>query len=190
MTLHKSILYTFGLALILIVSYLFGVHTMIAKAAQIAFTPATCYTAAATSTLSYMTPGTATTTATCPMGQDGADSAVLAIQVNASSTAAVFDVYVEESMDGIDWYPIQQEQVASTSNPFSLQIRQYAQFTFASSTVGGALANTNGVGVNGTQNRNHYELDVPVRMKRVRAYTGITGANAGVWMQILPKVGI
>lgn len=188
MTLTQSFKYGFVTIAVLAIAYLAGFHTMIAKAAVLVFSPTNCYTAAATSTLQYMTPGTATTTVSCDMGYDGASAAVLAIQVNASSTAAIFNIYVEESMDGQDWYPV--GQGASTTNPYGLGTRAYSTFSFASSTIGGAVAPANGVGVSGTQNRNHYELDVPVRMKRVRAYAGITGANAGMWMQILPKVSL
>ena len=164
-----------------------GLNTLLAKATTFAF-KTDCITASATSTLTYMTIGTATTTVTCSMGGDGAQSAVLAIEVNASSTASLFNVYTEESMNGIDYYPINNNQTASTSNPFNIAQRGYSTFAFASSTIGGVLAGSNSIGVNGTNNRNHYTLNVPVNMKYVRAYIYVTGANAGVWMQIIPKI--
>lgn len=192
----KTFQYGFVILAVLAFAYLTGVHTMIAKAAGMVFAPVDCYTAAATSTLRYMTPGTATTTVTCPMGNDGANSAVLAIQINASSTDSTFDVYVEESMDGVDWYPVPSQSVGSTSPMFALGTRPYSRFQFAASTVGGSVGGS-GIGLSGTQNRNHYELDVPVRMKRVRAYMGMaststTGAamNGAAWMQIIPKISI
>src|SRR3990167_2410847 len=167
-------LYGIVIALVLAISYLMGVHTLIAKAASLVFKTG-CVTATATSTLSYMTPGTATTTITCGMGNDGANTAVLAIQVNATSTNTVYQIYVEESMDGQDYYPLAVNQSASTTNPFMLTTRAYATFTFASSTIGSGQQGISGnrIGVNGTNNRNHYELEVPVRMKWVRAYAAL-----------------
>ena len=175
--------------------YVLGVYSLVARAAISVFYPSSCYTAAATSTLSYMTAGKATTTVTCPMGSDGARTAVLQVQVNASSSAATFNVYAEESMDGMDWYPIVQDQTASTSAPFNAGVRQYSTFTFASSTIGGVDVATGLLGASTTftgyasvNNRNHYLIDIPVRMKQVRAYIALAAGNAGVWMQIQPRV--
>lgn len=193
LTFSKKILYGLAALLLAGVAYLSGVHTLIAGAAMLVFSPTNCYTAAATSTLSYMTPGTATTTVTCPMGNDGASTASLAIQVNASSTSSLFNVYVEESMDGQDWYPIGAPDTASTT-PYNLSLRAYSTFTFASSTIGGTPsllgASTTYQGYEAENNRNHYLIDVPVRMKRVRAYTAIPAGstNGAVWMQIIPKI--
>ncbi len=148
-----------------------------------------CYSAAATSTLAYMTPGTATTTTGCNLYIDGARTATANIVVNASSSLAVFNVYVEESMDGQDWFPVAPIQVGSTSVAFNAGLRAFTSFTFASSTIGqtGIGVGSNTLGVNGTHNRNHYTFDIPVRMKRVRILTTLTGANAGVWQQIVPR---
>ena len=190
LSFSRKILYGLVALAVLGVAYLSGLNTLIARAATLIFSPADCYTAAATTTLKYMSNGLATTTVDCPMGSDGANSAALAIQVNASSSPlTVFNIFVEESMDGVDWYPI---PVATTTDPLNLAIRPYSTFAFATSTVGGTApsASQSGVGLNGTQNRNHYILDIPVRMKRVRAYAGVTGANGAIWMQIIPKIGI
>src|SRR3990167_2215355 len=97
----------------------------------------------------------------------------------ASSTNSTFAVYVEESMDGQDWYPIPLMQAASTTNIFDLSVRAYSTFKFASSTIGGGATVLNGIGANGTNNRNHYELDIPVRMKQVRAY--VTLPQPATW---------
>src|SRR3990167_92219 len=143
-----------------------------------------------------MTAGTATTTVTCGMGNDGAKSAVLVVEVNASSTATSFNIYPEESMDGVDWFPIAINQNSSSTDPYNLTQRTFYEFIFASSTVGGVGA---GVGLKGAStsyagytalnDRNHYVLDVPTRMKQVRAYAVIpVGSAAGaVWMQIIPR---
>src|SRR3990167_2596795 len=180
--------------LLLVLGYSMGLHTMLAQAAGLVF-KTDCVTATATSTLTYMTKGTATTTITCAMGNDGADSAALSVILNASSTVSNLNIYVEESMDGQDWFPILPNQLASTTNPLNLNTRAYSTNTFASSTIGGGLGGANSVGVDGSNNRNHYLIDVPVRMKRVRAYAAIASTspdlrveNAGVWMQIIPKI--
>lgn len=198
MTLTKYIQYGFVVLVLFASAYFAGVHTLLAKAAGLVFAPANCYTAAATSTLAYMTWGAATTTVSCGMGNDGADTAVLAIIVNATSTNTIYNFNVEESMDGHDWYPIAINQTASTSPVLTLTDRRTASLRFASSTIGGGGSPVvSGVGVNGTNNRNHYTMDVPVRMKRVRAYASISSAatttvngNGAIWMQIIPKVGI
>jgi len=200
--IQTGLLYGAVASLILAISYLFGIHSLIAKAASLVF-KTDCVTASATSTLAYMTPGTATTTLTCGMGNDGANTAVLAIQVNASSTNTVYDIFVEESMDGQDWYPIPSFQSASTSKQFSLAVRPFATFGFASSTIGGVKglngASTTAQSFTATNNRNHYELEVPVRMKWVRSYAtletllwdGTATSTAGaIWMQIIPKISI
>src|SRR3990167_2795926 len=199
--IQTGLLYGFVVLIVLLSAYFTGVHTLLGKAAMLVF-KTECVTASATSTLSYMTYGTATTTVTCPMGNDGADTAVLAIQVNASSTNSIFNVYVEESMDGQDYYPIVANETSTTTNPLILSTRAYSTFIFASSTIGGTAgllgASTTYQGYEAENNRNHYELSVPVRMKWVRAYAAIgttttqilNSGNGAVWMQIIPKISI
>jgi len=177
---------------------LFG-QPLLAKATMLAF-KTDCKTATATSTLNYMTPGTATTTLTCVLGGDGADSARLLVQVNASSTNTRYNLYVEESTDGLDWYPLPVAEGATTTNPYSLAMRAYATFDFASSTIGGTAglfgASTTYEGFTSINNRNHYELAIPVTMQRVRVYATLasttgsaaTNHNGAIWMQILPRV--
>ena len=107
-------------------------------------------------------------------------------------------------MDGQDYYPVGQNQISSTTNPFTLNTRAFASFKFASSTIGGTVlasglnslgASTTALGFNQTHNRNHYSWDIPVRMRYVRAFATIgtsttqvigTG-NGAVWMQIVPR---
>lgn len=161
-----------------------------ASAAPSRFVAPNCKTAAATTTITWMTPGAGTTTlSSCFLGNDGADVASLILQVNASSTATRFVGAVEESMDGIDWYRISPSQTASTSSTIELGTKGSFAFNFASSTIGGVAVSTGLAGYNGTNNREDMVIDVPVRMKYVRAHVGIAGGttNGGVWMQVLPK---
>src|SRR3990167_355779 len=186
-----------------IASYFSGVHTVLVKAASIVFSPPNCFMAiggvkaTATSTLNYMTPGTATSTVTCELGTDGSKSAVLVVEVNATSTNTTYVLGVEESMDSQDWFPVTLGQIASTTNPFNLSVVAPGrfQYQFASSTIGGVAVTTGTLGVAGTNNRNHFSLDIPVRMDRVRVWaslattTGDAGDNGAVWMKIIPKSG-
>ena len=182
--------YKLGLILGLIVItalLIVGYSTNVVKAAISAFSPSNCYTAAATTSPAYMSGGVATSTVTCNMSPNGALTAVIAIEVNASSTSSIFNTYVEESMDGLDWFPT---RVASSTRLVSTDANTYYSYTFASSTLKGVV--TPVLGVAGLNNRNHYSFDVPVRMKYVRAYTVIPiGSNPGaVWMQIIPRQDI
>lgn len=165
-----------------------------AKGAISSFTPSTCYTAAATSTLSYLTAGTGTTTVSCLVGPDGASTARLNVEVNASSTSSQFNFNAEESMDNQDWYPITLPQGATTTSPFNVSARYTYTAIFASSTIGGTgnTVSLNGLGVNGTINRNHYSFDIPVTMRYVRVYSSLPAGSTsgGVWMQILPRQNI
>lgn len=148
--------------------------------------PNGCRTASSVSTLSYMTPGTATTTVTCVLGNDGANVAALAIYVQASSTTSTYVGGIEESMDGTTWYPIVANQLSTTSPELSLGVSETFRFQFASSSFGGAAAWSG-------QATSSKVITVPVRMRQVRAYVGLattSGAfidNGAVHMQILPK---
>lgn len=157
-----------------------------------AFTPATCYSAAATTTLVYQTAGTATTTVSCNMSPDGARSATLAAIINASSTGTIYNFYVEESMDGVDWFPVTLGQTASTTGiftPYQEYQRNVIKYTFASSTVGAIPEATGLKGVNTTNNRNHITAEIPVRMKQVRVHAALAASSVqgAIWFQILPR---
>lgn len=169
-----------------------GLGSRVAKATISMFTPSTCYTAAATTTLSYMTAGAATSTVSCLVGPDGANSARLNIEVNASSTATNYAFNIEESMDGIDYFPTTLPQSASTTAPFALTARNSYSIVFASSTLGGVGVGTGSLGVNGSNNRNHYSVDIPVSMRYVRVYASLPvgSAQGAVWMQILPRQSV
>ena len=194
---NKKVWLLGGIA-VLIVSliYFSAVKPFRAGAVAVVIDDARCETATATSTLTYMTWGAATTTLTCIIGNDAAQTAVLSLQVNASSTNSIFNLFAEESMDGTDWYQISFNQSASTTNPFNLTDEGSATLTFASSTIGAKATGDDGnhLGQAGGNNRGNYLLDIPVRLNRVRVHaalgttTGPTGPlNGAVWMQILPK---
>lgn len=193
MTLKK---YTIPVGISLIISVLVVLSFLNfnkVKAAILNFTPTTCYTAAATSSLAYQTPGAATSTlAGCLLGSDGAQSAVLISQVNASSTNSVNNFFVEESMDNIDWYPINLGYLASTTTTFTVNAPGMFSYRYASSTIGGVPNTTGLLGQDGTNNRNEFVVDIPVRMRYVRAYAACAtgGTNCAVWMKIIPRQNV
>lgn len=185
-----------GASIALVAFAIFAFNTPYVKAAISNFTPTTCYSASATSSPTYMTPGVATsTTGTggCFLGLEGARTASLVIQYNASSSAtSKFNTIVEESMDGKDWYAVALDQIATTSVTVSPSTKGLFEYTFASSTAGAAASGSAGnhLGVNGTNNRNQLVIDVPTRMKYLRAFTSLQtgGTNGAAWMQIIPRV--
>ena len=153
--------------------------------------------AAATSTLTYMTAGTGTSTSpvydsyevngtnqtnggnlTLP------NSVALLVQGKASSTATAFNIqceFADDLTNGGDWY--QNEMIASTSNP--LAIAQPAAFllNYASTTVGGVIA------VAGANNTFSKLMECPAPLRYVRAVITIPpGAlNGGIWASFVPK---
>ena len=177
------------IALIVVVVATF--HTQIVKASIAIFSPSNCYSAAATSTLSYMTPGTATTTVTCNLGLEGAREAVVIAELTASSSASTWSFGVEESMDGIDWFPVAPNQAASTTAPFLLTNKQTFSYSHQTTSLGGLISAP-------PSNRNHVSFSVPTRMKRLRVFssmsssTVITGdtPNGAIWLQIVPRMEI
>lgn len=182
----------FGILLLvsaIVLSFVVGV-TPYAKANPSAFSPATCYTASATTSVAYITP-TATSTVACNFGPEGVSTATLAVQVNASSTQSKFTFIVEESMDGVDWYPINNIGQANASKAPQVNFdRGSVTFTFASSTSGfGNIVSTSVLGLNGTPNRTHFVFDIPVRLRQVRVHSVMApgSLNGATWVHIVPR---
>src|SRR3990167_1777653 len=119
----KSQVFKFSAVFLLVLGFLYfsGAYTQIAKGAVAYFNPSTCYTGSATTSVAYMTPGTATSTVTCVLGEEGARSAVIAVQATASSTNTMYLFGVEQSMDGIDWFPVRFGLQASTSPTLAVE---------------------------------------------------------------------
>lgn len=149
-------------------------------------------TAVATTTLSYMTPGTATTTTpvydayaqTFSGGLTSkADVAGLLVQLTASSTTTVLNANVEYSQDGIDWYRnyvIDPNQVAtSTGAAFSLVNPFSISWKFASSTLIRGVTYTNPA-------QSSAALLIPTPFRYTRVVFSLSGANGAVWAQLVP----
>lgn len=149
------------------------------KAASQEFAPSNCYSSAATTSLSYMTAGTATTTVTCALGPTGTDSASLALLVNASSTSSVVVGQVEYSEDGIDWYQNNQDVFAAGAIAIATPSNSFT-WTYASTTVGGAA-------VGAATNAGTKILKISTPMKWVRVVLSNTGTNIAVWAKIIPR---
>lgn len=140
----------------------------------------------ATSTIVYMTPGTATTTLTYdsyPSGVSATNGAALFLQVTASSTATKYLINEEYSQDGIDWYQGTFSSLngyATTTIPTNIsQIPQWI-WTYASSTPGlGAVT----ASVNTDARMIH--IQTPTRF--IRVIITMTGANGAIWAQLVPQ---
>ncbi len=149
-------------------------------------------TLGATSTKTYMTPGTATSTPVYDSFEvngtnqrNTGDSTVpnsVAIVLDgvASSTSTTVNVTCEfsDNWNGTngDWY--QNEIITATSSP-QQTINTPASYTFVgvSSSVGGALVGSL---------RFQKLVQCPVPLRYARAVISVTGANASMWSAIVP----
>ncbi len=161
----------------------------------------TSQTASATTSPTFMTPGTATTTVYLDSfagntSSQQYDAVSLLTQFYGSSTAAVLNMTVEYS-DGVagvdctatpgvcDWYQDATIEMtnASTSQPYPITANALNTYswTFASTTQGGAA----GVG---TSNRALKAINIPVTSRYVRVFytLGIGGTNGAVWGKLVP----
>lgn len=145
--------------------------------------------ASATSSISYLTPGTATTTLTFDSGagaSQGADTAVLLEQFVGSSTTAVLNTDIQYSQDGIDWYASgfagNVETISATSSP-SIGIVMQFTFPFASSTINRSVV-TNANSATSTR-----AIRIPMPTRYVRAvFTVPAGStNGAVWAEFVAK---
>jgi hypothetical protein len=143
-------------------------------------------TASATTTLVYMTPGTATTTLSYDSYQGDAvkiDQLTLAIQYTASTTATAptLKLRLEDSMDNINWYPR-----ASVLNSLATSTQITGNFGEYLWNVSSSTATD--FGGSGTATRMHTSLvvDAPMRYVRAKFYTPVAGGNGGLWAQMIP----
>lgn len=146
--------------------------------------------ATATTTVSFLTPGAATTTSPLydSYEQNGTNepnagnitlpnSVAVVVQGNASSTTSVLNLACEFSDDNVDWY--QSEIIAATSTgATNISVPVSFTFTFASTTVGG---------VQNSATRYQKLFECPVPLRYVRVVETNTGAGMSVWTAIIPK---
>lgn len=135
----------------------------------------------ATSTISYMTPGTATTTYTYDSylgGETNAtDKLTFLLQFTSSSSPATLRWVTECSMDNIDYY--QCELITSTSSAQTLAFPSLPttySWLFASSTQAAG-----GVPTTTTRVLRAFTVIPVTRYSRVSFFLPIGSTNAGVW---------
>lgn len=141
-----------------------------------------------TTSLRFITPGTGTTTLPCNLeyvagiggGVSAMDSAILAVQYTASTTAPTLRMRTEISTDGIDWYP--HKGFILNSNATTTEISgTHAEYSWSVSTTTGDFAGS------GTATRVHTSipLTIPARWVRVKFYAPIGTTNGALWAQII-----
>lgn len=150
------------------------------KASPSEFAP-TKETAAATTTLVYMSPGLATTTLSYDsLSGDSVKINTLnvAFQYTASNTAPTLNVRFEDSQNGVDWYPRSTIVGSATT---SLMTAPYNNMSFVLST-------TTDIGGSGTNGRIHESFTVNAPMRWVRAIFSVPQGttNGGLWAQFIP----
>lgn len=145
----------------------------VANANPLQFKP-TVQTATATSSVAYMTAGTATSTLTIDSNAPGqpfvTDQMALLIQNVASSTSSILNIAIQYSQDGIDWYS-DNGTVVATSTPFQIQVADTYTWTAAgTATTSKALF-----------------VRTPTRFVRAVFSVPAGAAAGGVWAQWVPS---
>lgn len=145
--------------------------------------------AAATTTVSYLLPGVATSTSPLydSYEQSGTneknggnftipDSVAILLQGVASSSSSVMNIACEFSDDNVDWY---QNEIypATTTSPQNVSAPATFTFTYASTTIGGVVRATNIFSK---------LVECPVPLRYVRAVITDTGAGFSIWSSIVP----
>lgn len=130
-------------------------------------------TAAATSTVSQIIPGVATTTVLFDSYATGRpyalDSATLFLQTTASSTSSIVNIAYQFSQDSIDWYD--NDLVPASSTPSIVQIQGTNSYSWTALNTA----------------RNSKAVNLPTPTRYVRAVISAAGANSFIWASIIPK---
>lgn len=156
-------------------------------------TPGTSTAPTASTSVSYMSSGVGTTTTQALDAYAGGnsmkvESAALNVQFTGSSTSAVLLVQIEASQDNKDWYPVTIMTgigIATTTNDLTLNSRESYTLTAAATTTlaGLPVATSTGLVVGLMTPR---MLIIPTQERYTRAVFSVTGANGGVWAEIVP----
>lgn len=140
-------------------------------------------TSSATTSPTFMTPGTATTTLTYDTFANGTTyaptKAYLLVQLVASTTDTVLNIDFEHSQDGAEWWQDHLVTPATTTGQTVVGTPNSTSWTFASSSE-------NGQPVGATSDRVTKMFTMPVPLRHARAVFTVTGGNATVWAQIVP----
>lgn len=136
-----------------------------------------------TTTVTYMTPGAATTTNSFNTIGDGGfepDTAVFTECLNASTTATVLNTSFEYSYDGVTWFA--NNLASSTGGVASVGIVTPGSLSwaFASTSIGGNP-------VLATNNSGCKIVTVSTPVQYIRAVMSLTGAAGSVWSDFAAK---
>ncbi len=174
--MKKIALYIAGLATGVIA--LFGVATVLANPSY--FAPSTS-TGTATTTVTTITPGAATTTLIHDSFYQGnntaVDSLALMMQVKASTSASVVDYSVSYSMDGIDYY---EADLIPSSVVFGQSRIDHASSTITERwAAGSATASTT---------RKLVNIPAPLRYTKITFTNpaGVSPTNLLLWASLQP----
>lgn len=144
--------------------------------------------ATATTTVSYLNPaapsGTVATTTvnvypSTPFNQ-GADSAAIFVQYQASSTASILNIQPEYSMDGIDWYGYS----ATTTPQANPQILTDGRWTWQ------VASSTNFGTANAGVMKRMFTIPMPAKYARVLLYMSPGSQNGTVWIEAATKTQV
>ncbi len=131
----------------------------------------------ATTTVSFVVVGTATSTETYDsygggVGEPNAsDGATLFVQMAASSTSSVLGIQLQYSQNGIDWFDDDLLQLTNATTTQATNVAVANSYTWkAAGTATTSKA-----------------FNVPTPTRYVRAVISATGANAAVWKVIIAK---
>lgn len=134
----------------------------------------------ATTSVSYLTPGTGTTTEVFDTLQSGyapSMDAILTYQFTASSTGAVLKFRLEYSQNGYDWFTsLNALTTSATTTVLSGSAAEYQV----------SIATTTDFGGSGTDSRIYQSLQVEVPTRYIRAKFYLAGAvNGSLWSQFI-----
>lgn len=192
MNIHKNYSLQFGLfSALIIVIFLSFSAALITHANPGGFPPG-ARSATATSTVTVLTPTVGTSTVVYDayningtnQGTTGVttdtDSASLLVQFTASSTASKLKIAFEFSQDGVDWYAdgLSVELASSTTGTIVDNSPDFISWTFASTSL-------NAGPIGGSYASELFNAPTPTRY--VRSVITVSGANAMVWAQFVPK---
>lgn len=163
---------------LLVLTFVFVAVKVNANPLQIPYA-SNCMTSSATTSVKYMSAGTATTTITCdsynlaPSIVDGYPMlhAALGIQYVASTSAAQINIAVQYSMDGVDWFDNNLSQLATTTANMNLT-------TAENITINGNSTSST--------TRKMISIETPTRYVRTVMTIPIGSTNGSVWAQIIP----
>jgi hypothetical protein len=135
-----------------------------------------------TTSLRYMTAGTATTTLSCSTG--GVDQVDMLIAFRASSTNSTLGWWYEFSRNGVDWYAAQSEfDIGSASSSISL-VRNYSKYVWS-------YASTSAEENQGKADTAFARIsvkDIAAPYMRVRFFMPVGSLNGGFQVEGLKKI--